>query len=119
MLLLLLLLLLLTPGCRFQAASQKLGRAMAGSKGAGSRELKERVEQYETSKVEVQPPRQVRSSSSSSSDDRVEKAAQQLQEATTELADLLQANGARASPAAIKAMEGSMAVITQLLSGGW
>ena len=98
---------------------------MAGSKGAGSRELKERVEQYETSKVEVQPPRQVRSSSgggggsSSSSDDRVEKAAQQLQEATTELADLLQANGARASPAAIKAMEGSMAVITQLLSGGW
>jgi len=105
-----------------------MGKAKAGSKVAGSRELKERVEQYESSKVEVQRPRQVsaapRNSSgggggSSSSNDRVEKAIQQLQGATAELAELLQANGARASPATVKAMEGSIAVMTQLLSGGW
>ena len=104
-----------------------MGKAKAGSRVAGSRELKERVEQYESSKVEVQRPRQVsaapRSSSSSggggSSNDRVEKAIQQLQGATAELAELLQANGARASPATVKAMEGSIAVMTQLLSGGW
>ena len=103
-----------------------MGKAKAGSRVAGSRELKERVEQYESSKVEVQRPRQVsaapRSSGGgggSSSNDRVEKAIQQLQGATAELAELLQANGARASPATVKAMEGSIAVMTQLLSGGW
>ena len=85
---------------RFQAASQKFGKPNAHSKSAGSQDLKERVEQYEKSKREVQQPRQTsvaqHTSSKSSIDNRVEKAAQQLQAAATELADALQASGARA-----------------------
>lgn len=111
------------PRCRFQAASQKLGRPVARSQGVGSTELKERVEQYEKSKVEVQQLRPSgtaqQTSTRSGMNTRVESAAQQLQAATAELAEALEASGARASPAVVKAMEGSIAVMTQLLSGGW
>ncbi len=109
--------------CRFQAASQKFGKPSASSRGAGLQDLKVRVEQYEKSKVEVQQPRQVSAaqhiSSKSNFDNRVEKAAQQLQAVTAELADALESSGARASPAVVKAMESSITVMTQLLSGGW
>jgi hypothetical protein len=115
--------LLLIPRGRFQAASQKFGRPIAFSKGDSSRELKQRVEQYERSKVELQQPRQVSAwqnvSSGSSIDNRVEKAVEQLQRTTAELAEALGASGKRASPAVVKAMEGSIAMMTQLLHGGW
>ena len=114
--------LLLTPRGRFQAASQKFGKPILLSKGDGSRELKQRVEQYERSKAELQQPRQVsagqHTSSGSVIDNRVEKAAEQLHRATAELAEALGASGKRASPAVVKCMEGSIAMMTQLLHGG-
>ena len=114
--------LLLTPHGRFQAASQKFGKPILLSKGDGSRELKQRVEQYERSKAELQQPRQVsagqQANSGSVIDNRVEKAAEQLQRATAELDDALGASGKRASPAVVKCMEGSIAMMTRLLHGG-
>jgi hypothetical protein len=108
--------------CRFQAASQKFGKQTARSNGAGSRELKERVERYENSKLELQQPRHTtaaqQTSSRGSIDNRVEKAAQQLQAATAELAEALEASGARASPAVVKVIESSITVMTKLLPGG-
>jgi hypothetical protein len=81
------------------------------------------VERHERSKVEVQPPRKVptapQASSRTAIDGRVEKAALQLQAATSELAEALQASGMRASPAVVKLMEGSIAAMTQLLSEGF
>ena len=109
--------------CRFQAASHKFKATDTLSKGAGSRELKGRVEQYERSKVELQRLREVPvalpASSKTSIDVRVENAVMQLRGATAELTEALKASGARASPAVVKAMEGSIAAMTQLLSGGW
>ncbi len=114
--------LLLMLQCRFQAASQKFGKQTARSKGAGSKELKERVERYENSKLELQQPRHTtaakQTSNRGSIDNRVEKAAQQLQAATAELAEALETSGARASPAVVKVIESSITVMTKLLPGG-
>jgi hypothetical protein len=109
--------------CRFQAASRKFRTIGRLSKGAKSKELKARVEQYESSKAETHQPREVpaalRASSRNIIDDRVENAALRLQGATAELTEALKASGARASPAVVKVMEGSIAAMTQLLSNGW